>query len=49
MCDALAKKATTSRSSTVSIIDPEYNGFREKWLDIVSKFVLYFVHRFALS
>jgi hypothetical protein len=33
----------------VSIIDPEYAGFREKWQDIVSKFVQYFVHRFAFS
>jgi hypothetical protein len=48
-CDALAKQATTSRLSTVSIIDPEYVGFREKWQDIVSKFVSYFVYRFALS
>lgn len=38
-CDILAKQATTSRSSTVSIIDLEYDGFKERWLDIVSKFV----------
>ena len=49
MCDAFAKQASHTRISIVSIVDPEYEHFREKWLDIVSKFVLYFVHRFAIS
>ena len=39
VCDALTKSATTSRSFTVSIVDPYYASFRERWLDIVSKFV----------
>ena len=39
ICDAFAKAATTSRSFTVSIVDPSYACFRERWLDIVSKFV----------
>ena len=38
-CDILAKQATTSRIFTINIVDPEYEGFREKWLDIISKFV----------
>ena len=38
-CDILAKQANTSGISTVNIVDPEYEGFREKWLDIISKFV----------
>jgi hypothetical protein len=49
VCDALAKKASTSRVPSISIIDSEYAHFQEKWLDIISKFVKYFVHCFAIS